>query len=98
MKEANKCQKAKVQLKGLDFACFFSQPGVAYKRAGSSIEVLIGCVHSRSSHRKCAIKIGQKFERVSQSLFFNKVAEHLRTTASAISSFQYTLFLSLSIF
>ena len=44
------------------------------------------------------MKIGQKFKRVSQSLFFNKVAEHLRTTASVIPPFQYTLFISLSIF
>ena len=98
MKEANKCQKAKVQPKGIRFCLFFSQHGVAYKKACSSIEVLTGFVNSRSSHRRCPIKIGQKFERVSQGLFFDKVAEHLRTTASVIPSFQYTLFISLSIF
>ena len=77
----------------LDFACFFSQPGVAYKKACSSIEVLIGFINSRSSHRRCPIKIGvlKKFEKF-------KVAEHLRTTASVIPSFQYTLFISHSIF
>ena len=98
MKEANKCQKAKVQPKGIRFCLFFSQHGVAYKKACSSIEVLTGFVNSRSSHRRCPIKIGQKFESVSQGLFFDKVAEHLRTTASVIPSFQYTLFISLSIF
>ena len=98
MKEANKFQKAKAQPKGVTFCLFFSQPGVAYKKACSSIEVLIGFVNSRSSHRRCPIKIGQKIDRVSQSLFYNKVAEHLRTTASVIRPFQYTLFISLSIF
>ena len=69
MKEVNKFQKAKVQPKGVRFCLFFSQPGVAYKKACSSIEVLIGFVNSRSSHRRCPIKIGQKFERVTESLF-----------------------------
>ena len=69
MKEANKFQKAKVQRKGVRFCLLFSQPGVAYKKACSSIEVLIGFVNSRSSHRRCPIKIGQKFERVTESLF-----------------------------
>ena len=82
----------------LFFLLVFSQPGVAYKKSCSSTEVLIGFVNSRSSHRRCPMKIGQKFKRVSQSLFFNKVAEHLRTTASVIPSFQYTLFISHSIF
>ena len=40
IKEANNFQKAKVQLKGVRFF-FFSQPGVAYKQAYSSIEVII---------------------------------------------------------
>ena len=72
---------------------FFSWPSVAYKKACNSIEVLIGFINSRSSHRRCPIKIGvlKKFEKF-------KVAEHLRTTASVIPSFQYTLFISLSIF
>ena len=99
IKEANKFQKAKVQHKGVRFCLFFSQPGVAYKKVRSSIEVLIGFVNSRSSHRRqWPITIEQQFDRVSLSLFFNKVAEHLRTTASVIPSFQYTLFISLSIF
>ena len=34
----------------------------------------------------------------SQTLFFNKFVEHLRTTASVIPSFQCTLFISHSIF
>ena len=34
----------------------------------------------------------------SQSVFFDKVAKHLQTTASVIPSFQYTLFISHSIF
>ena len=78
---------------------FFFQPGVAYKKACSSIEVLIGFTNSRSSHRGCFIKIGvlKKFEKFTQSLF-NKVTEHLRTTASVIPSFQYTLYISLSTF
>ena len=90
MKEANNVQKAEVQPKGVRF-CLFSQPGVAYKKACSSIEVLIGFINSSNSHRGCFIKIGvlKKFEKL--SLFFNKVAEHLRTTASVIPSFQYTL-------
>ena len=73
MKEANKCQKAKVQPKGIRFCLFFSQHGVAYKKACSSIEVLIGFANSRSSHRRCPIKIGQKIERVSQGLFLIKL-------------------------
>ena len=85
MKEANKFQKAKVQPKGVRFCLFFSQPGVAYKKACSSIEVLIGFINSRSSHWRCPIKIGvlKKFEKF--SLIFNKVAEYLRRTASIIS-------------
>ena len=58
MKEANNFQKAKVQRKGVRFCLFSSQPGVAYKKACSSIEVLIGFINSRSSHRKRSIKIG----------------------------------------
>ena len=70
MKEANNFQKAKVQPKGVRF-CFFSQPGVAYKQACSSIEVLMGFINSRSSHRRCSIKIGvlKKFEKFTDSLF-----------------------------
>ena len=91
MKEANNVQKAEVQPKGVRF-CLFSQPGVAYKKACSSIEVLIGFTNSRSSHQGCFIKICvlKKFEKFTQPLF-NKVTEHLRTTASVIPSFQYTL-------
>ena len=33
MKEAKNFQKAKVQFRVLDFACFFSKPGVAYKKS-----------------------------------------------------------------
>ena len=98
MKEANKFPKAKVQPKSVRFCLFFSQSGVAYKKACSPIEVLIGFINSRSSHRRCPIKIGvlKKFENFTGSLF-NKVAAHLRTTASVIPSFQYALFISLSI-
>ena len=79
---------------------FFSQPGVAYKKACSSIEVLIGFINSRSSQRKFPIKIGvlKKYEKFTESLFFIKVTEHLRTTASVIPSFQCTLYISLSSF
>ena len=71
MKEANNFQKAKVQRKGVRFCLFSSQPGVAYKKACSSIEVLIGFINSRSSHRRCSIKIGvlKKFEKFTESLF-----------------------------
>ena len=70
IKEVNNFQKAKVQPKGVRF-CFFSQPGVAYKQACSSIEVLMGFINSRSSHRRCSIKIGvlKKFEKFTDSLF-----------------------------
>ena len=97
MKETNNFQKAKVQPKGVRFCFFF--PAWCYKKACSSIEVLIGFTNSRSSHRGCFIKICvlKKFEKFTQSLF-NKVTEHLRTTASVIPSFQYTLFISHSIF
>ena len=85
MKETNNFQKAKVQPKGVRFWLFFSQPGVAYKKTCSSIEVLIGFTDSRSSHRGWFIKIGvlKEFEKFTESLF-NKVTEHLRTTASVI--------------
>ena len=49
MKEANKFQKAKVQPEGVRFCLFFSQPGVAYKKACSSIEVLIGFINSEAA-------------------------------------------------
>ena len=88
MKEANNFQKAKVQPKGVRFCLFFFlfQPGFAYKVC-SSTKVLISFIDSRSSHQRCSIKIGvfKIFEKF--SLFFNKVAEHLRTTASVIPSF-----------
>ena len=68
--EASNFQKAKVQPKGVRF-CFFSQPGVAYKQVSSSIEVLMGFINSRSSQRRCSIKIGvlKKFEKFTDSLF-----------------------------
>ena len=96
--ETNNFQKAKVLPEGVRFYLFFPQPDVAYKKACSSIKVPIGFTNSRSNHRGCSIKIGvlRRFEKF--SLFFNKVAEHLRTTASVIPSFQYTLFISHSIF
>ena len=69
MKEANKFQKAKVQPKGVRFCLFFSQPGVAYKKACSSTEVLTGFINSRSSHGRCTIKKGvlKKFEKFTAS-------------------------------
>ena len=58
MKEANKFQKANVQPKCVRFCLFFSQPGLAYKKVCSSIEVLTDFINSRSSHRRCTIKKG----------------------------------------
>ena len=67
MKEGNN----KSNLRVIDFACFFLQSGVAYKKACSSIEVLIGFINSRSSHQRCSIKIGvlKKFEKFTDPLF-----------------------------
>ena len=90
MKEANNFQKVKVQPKGVSFWLFFSQPGVAYKKACGSIELLIGFINSRSSHWRYSTG-GVPGGAI-------KIAEHLQTTASVILSFQYTLFIGLSIF
>ena len=104
-KEANNFQKAKVQNKGVRFCLFFFlfQPGVAYKsvaykEACSYIEVLMGFINSRSSHWRYSIKIAflKKFEIF--TVFFNKVAEQLRTTAFVTPSLQCTLFKNHSIF
>ena len=53
-------KKQKFSLRG-----FFSQPGIAYKKACSAIEVLIGFFNSRSSQRRCSMEIGvlKKFEK-----------------------------------
>ena len=71
MKKTNNFQKAEVQPKGVRFCLFFSQPGVANKKACSSIEVLIGFTNSSSSHRGCFIKTGalKKFEKLTESFF-----------------------------
>ena len=78
MKEASNFQKAKVQPKGVRICLFFflfqrgfAFKNVAYKKACSSIEMLIGFINSRSSHRRCSIKIGilKIFEKFTESLF-----------------------------
>ena len=86
-------KKQKFSLRVLDFACFFSYFRlVLIIKKRVSIEVLKGFVNSRSSHRSCSIKIGviKKFDKF--SLFFNKVAEHLRTTASVHFNAHYKPF------
>ena len=83
-------KKQKFSIRVKDFVCFFLfQAGIHYKKASSSIEVLIGFTNSRNSHRRCSSV---------HSLFLNKAAEHLLTTASVIPSLQYTLFITHSIF
>ena len=96
IKEANNFQKQKFSLRVLDFAFFF-QPGVAYKQACSSIEVIMGFINSRSSHRRCSIKVG---------VLKNLKNSHTRTTGSVIQIIyntiqlfiQYKLFISHSMF
>ena len=81
IKEVNNFQKAKVQPNRVRF-CFFFQPGVGYKQACSSIEVLMGFINSRSSHRRCSIIIGvlkkiEKFWRLSFLIKLQNSSERL---------------------